>query len=192
MKIDLKLSRTTYRMIACTLLLIAGGLYYFNREEPPPPPPAQEAKADTGANITFSGSTIVEQENGKKLWEMTAETMQVNNATNKVQLGNFKGTMYRKDGSKLDIVARQAEIDTKTKDIAMEGDIKATSSSDGAVFMAAKANWAGKDRKLFGSGGITLTRGDTVATGDAIEGEELLERVKIKGNARIIKGGNPQ
>lgn len=179
-------------MIACTLLLIAGGLYYFNREEPPPPPPAQETAADPGATVTFAGSTIVEQQDGKKLWEMTAETMQVNTTTNKVQLGNFKGTMYRKDGSKLDIVARKAEMDTKTKDIAMEGDVKATSSSDGAVFTAAKANWVGKDRILFGSGGITLTRGDTIVTGEAIEGEELLERVKVKGNARIIKGGNPQ
>lgn len=191
MKIDLQLNRTTYRAIACTVLLIIGGLYYFNREEPPPPPPAaQEAAADPG--ITFTGSTIVEQKDGKRTWEMTAETMQVNNSTNKVLLGNFKGTMYRTDGSKLDIVARKAELDTKTKDIAMEGDIKATSSSDGAVFTAAKANWSGKDRILFGSGGITLTRGDTVVTGENIQAEELLERVKVKGNARIIKGGNPQ
>lgn len=187
----MKLSKSTYWMIACTLLFIAGGLYYFNREETPPPPPAQQAQADPANSVTFAGSSIVEQEDGKKQWEITAETVQVNPRTNKAELINFKGTLYRKDGSKIDLVGRQAEYDTKTKDIDLTGDFKAT-ASDGAVFTAAKGRWASKERRFYGSGGITLTREDTVVTGERIEGDEQLEKVKVSGNARVLKGGTPQ
>ncbi len=187
----MKLSKTTYRVIAVTLLIVAGGLYYFNKQETPPPPQAQQAQADPANNVTFSGSSIVEQENGKKLWEITAETVQVNPGSNKAQLINFKGTLYRKDGSKIDLVGRQAEFDTKTRDIDLIGDFKAT-ASDGAVFTGAKGRWTNKDRRFYGSGGITLTREDTVVTGERIEGDELLQKVKVSGNARVVKGGTPQ
>ena len=188
----MKLSKSAYRAIACTLLIIAGGLYYFNKTELPPPPVVQEAKADDGsANITFFGSKIVEQQDGKKQWEVEAESVQMNPGTNRAQLINFQATLYRADGSKLHLVGRQAELDTKTRDIHMSGDIKAT-NSDGAVFTSATARWAAKERKFFGGGGITMTRGDTVVTGDRVEGDEQLEKVKVFGNARAVKGGTPQ
>ncbi|MDT8903806.1 LPS export ABC transporter periplasmic protein LptC [Anaeroselena agilis] len=188
----MKLSKSTYRALACTLLIIAGGLYYFNREELPPPPTQEAKPAEVSAAVTFSGSSIVEQQDGKKQWEVTAESVQMNPDTNKARLVNFKAILYRADGSKLDLVGRQAEIDTKTRDIDMAGDIKAVSSSDGAVFTSATARWAAKERKFYGGGGITLTRYDTIVTGDRIEGDEQLERVKVMGNARVLKGGTPQ
>jgi Uncharacterized protein conserved in bacteria len=174
--------------MACALLLIAGGLYYFNREEVPPPPRQVEAKAEPSL-VTFAGSSIFEQQDGKKNWEITAETVQVSPDTNKAQLINFKATIYRPDGSKIDIVGRQAELDTKTRDIDMSGDIRATSSSDGAVFTAPRGRWNGSERRFYGSDGITLTRGDTVITGDKIESDERFEKVKVTGNARVLKGG---
>lgn len=188
----MKFSRSTYWVIACTLLFIAGGLYYFNKYEPPPPPRVQETKAaDPNSFVTFSGSSIIQQQDGKKHWELTAETVQVQPGSDKVQLVNFKGTMYRADGGKVDLIGRQAQMDTKTRDIVMEGDVKAT-ASDGAVFTAAQARWASKERRFYGSGGITLTREDTVVTGNQIEGDEQLEKVKVMGNARVLKGGTPQ
>lgn len=189
----MKLSTTTYRAIACTLLIIAGGLYYFNREELPPPPPTQETKAaDVSATITFTGSSIVEQQDGKKQWEINADTVQMDPGTNRARLINFKAILYRTDGSQIDLTGRQAELDTKTRDILMSGDIKAVSSSDGAVFTAPNARWAAKERRFYGSDGITLTREDTIVTGDRIEGDEQLEKVKVMGNARVLKGGTPQ
>jgi LPS export ABC transporter protein LptC len=189
----LKLSKTAYRVIACTLLIIAGGLYYFNREELPPPPTTQETKAsDVPATITFAGSSIVEQQDGKKQWEINADTVQMESGSNRAKLINFKATLYRTDGSHIDLTGRQAELDTKTRDILMSGDIKAVSSSDGAVFTAVNARWAAKERRFYGSEGITLTRGDTIVTGDRIEGDEQLEKVKVMGNARVLKGGISQ
>ena len=187
----MKLSKTTYRVIACTLLFIAFGLYYFNKTETPPPPQVQEAKAEPSANVTFSGSSIVQNQDGKKQWEITAESVLVQPGSDKVDLINFKGTLYRADGSKIDMVGGKAQMDTKTRNIEISGDVKAT-ASDGATFTAAQARWDSKERRFYGSGGVRLTREDAVVTGDRIEGDEQLERVKVLGNARALKGGSPQ
>lgn len=182
------MKKTTYAAIACVLLLMAGGLYYFLREEAPAPPPVKETNSAPAADIQFSGSSIVEQDNGKKLWELSAETMQVEPKTQIVHLLNFKGTLYRENGAKIDVVARKADFDPKTRNITMEGDIKAT-SSDGTVFTAPLARWEAKDKMFYGNGGITLTREDTVLTGDQIETDADMEKTKVRGNARVVKGG---
>lgn len=188
----MRLSKSTYRAIACTLLIIAGGLYYFNKPETPPPAPAQQAKADDAAtNVTFTGSSIVELLDDKKQWEITAETVQVSTSAKKAQLFNFKAIFYRQDGTKIDLVGRQAEYDTKTKDINMSGDIKAV-DSDGTVFTAAQGRWSNLERRFYGSGGITLTKEDTIVTGERIESDEHLDKVKVSGNARVLKGGTPR
>lgn len=183
------MNKNTYMAIACTVLILAGGLYYFNKDEPlPPPQTAQEATSEFAASVTFNGSTVIEQKDGKKLWELTAETVQVDSKTKKIKLINFKGTVYREQGGQLDLVAREALYDTNTKDITMEGDVKAT-SGDGAAFTAAQARWAGNDRRIYGSGGVTVTKEDTVITGDQVESDANFEKVKVQGNARVIKGG---
>lgn len=183
------MSKNAYMAIACTLLIVAGGLYYFNKDEPlPPPQAAQEAAIEFIPSLTFNGSTVVEQNDGKKLWELSAETIQVDSRTQKVRLINFKGIVYREQGGQLELIAREAFYDPKTKDVTMDGDVKAT-SSDGPMFTAAQARWAGNDRRIYGSGGITVTREDTVITGNQIESDVNLEKVKVQGNARVIKGG---
>ena len=62
----------------------------------------------------------------------------------------------------------------------------------GPAFTAAEARWASQERRLYGSGGIRLTREDAVITGDRIESDDKLAKVKVTGNARAVKGGTPQ
>jgi LPS export ABC transporter protein LptC len=186
------LKKTTYLGIACALLIIAGGLYYFNKTEPlTPPPKTQEAKSEVTSNIIFAGSSIIEQKDGKKLWELTAETVEVDPKTQNARLINIKGTLYRDNGGKVDLIAQEGFVDTKTRDITLQGNVKAI-SSDGAVFTAPQALWVGKDQRLFGSGGITLTRDDTVITGDTVETDGDMQKIKVQGNAHIVKGGTAQ
>ncbi len=149
----------------------------------------EEQSAST--DITFAGSSIVEQINGKKVWELTAEAAQADPGTNQVRLNNLKGIFYRENGGRIDLVAQKALLDTKTRDIFLEGDIKAV-SSDGAVFTAPLARWSNKEQHIYGSGGIVLTRDDTVITGDNIDSDANMEKVTVQGNAHAVKGGAPQ
>lgn len=179
--------KKTYLLIACIAVLLAGGLYYLLREDAAPPQ-TQEAGTGTSANAMFVGNTIVEEEGGKRIWELTAEKIEMEPNSDKVRLTNIKGTFYKKDGGTIVITAPDALTDTKTRDVFLTGNVKAV-SNDGATFTAREAHWAGQDRRFFGSGDVRLTRDDTVITGDRMESDENMAKVRVEGNAHVVKGG---
>ena len=185
------MNKTAYLSLACALLLVIGGLYYFFREEPMLPentPAIEQTTAQPAANLTFAGSSIIEEKNGKKVWELNAESIEADTAGKLVYLKKITGTFYQEKGGKVDIVAQEGALDTKTHDITLQGDIKAT-SSDGAVFTAPQGRYEEQTKTFYGTGGITLTRGDTIITGDKIDADTALEKVKVQGNAKVVTGG---
>ena len=175
--------------MACALLILIGGIYYFfwggsaTDSANSPSTPSQAP-----LNLTFSGSSIVEEEDGKKLWELNADTIEAAPTGNTIYLNNLKGTFYREKDGKIEIIANRATLDTKTRDISMQGNIKAT-NSNGAVFMAPEAWWSGEPKHFTGVGGVTLTRGDTTITGEKLETDDKMEKFKIYGNAKVVTGG---
>lgn len=182
------MKKSTYLVIACLVAFLVGGVYYFVKEEAPESPKQAQEASEPAAKPFFTGNAIVEEQDGKRLWELTAETIEIDPNTKQARLVNIKGVFYQDKGGKIEITAPGAVMDTKTKDITMTGNVKAV-SSDGATFTANEALWKGKDRMLFGTGGVTLTRDDTVIIGDKLESDANMEKVRVQGNARVIKGG---
>ncbi|WP_425058583.1 hypothetical protein SCACP_32400 [Sporomusa carbonis] len=185
------MNKKTYLSIGCVVFLLAGGLYYYLfRDEPPGnmSPSPEPTAAQSPANITFAGSSVIEEQDGKRLWELSADTIEADPNSKVVYLTNLKGVFYQKKGGKIDLIARQGVLDTKTGNISLQGDVKAT-ASDGAEFTAPEARWAGETKTFTGAGGITMTRGDTVITGDKIETDANMEKVKVQGKAKVITGG---
>ncbi len=186
------MNKSSYLAIACVVLLLVGGIYYFVKEEAisSSPPPAQEASSESPGGLSYVGNTIVEERDGKRVWELTADNIEVDSQTKHVRLKNLKGIFYQDNGGKIDITSAQAELDSQTQDVVMESEVKAI-SSNGATFTAQKARWDGKGRHFFGSDGIKFTRDDTVITGDKIDSDANMEKIKVQGNARVVKGGSP-
>lgn len=188
------MNKMAYLSLACALLLVAGGLYYFFREEPALPdntPAIEQTTPQTAANLTFAGSSIIEEKNGKKTWELNAENIEADAAGNLVYLKKLTGTFYQEKGGKVELVAQEGILDTKTHDITLQGDVKAT-SSEGAVFTAPQGRYEEQTKTFYGTGGITLTRGDTIITGDQITADTAMEKVKVQGNAKVLAGGKNQ
>jgi LPS export ABC transporter protein LptC len=175
-------------IIACAIILVIGSVYYFSADNDDQQQTAQDA-GDT--KPVFIGNEIIEEENGKRLWELKAERTEIDPQTKAVKMLNLKGTFYKDDGSSIQIIAPEANIDLNSKDILMVGNVKAI-TSDGATFTAREARWEGKKRYFYGTGGVTMTREDTVITGDKIESDANMEKVKVEGNARVVKGGAPK
>lgn len=186
------MKKTSYLAIACIVLLLVGGIYYFVKDEAiiPSPPPAQEASGDSAAGLSYIGNSIVEERNGKRVWELIADNIEIDPQTKRAHLKNLKGIFYQDNGGKIEITSAQAELDTQTQDVVMEYEVKAV-SSDGATFTARTARWDGKGRHFYGSNGIVFTRDDTIITGDKIDSDANMEKVKVQGNARVVKGGSP-
>lgn len=183
------MKKTTYLLVACMVALLAGGLYYFLREEAAPlPRQQQETGTEAAANPLLVGNSIVEEQNGRRIWELSAEKIEMGSETNLLTLTNIKGIFYKDDGGTIEVTAPGAFVDTKTRDVTMTGSVKAV-SSDGATFTAAEAHWAGQERHFSGNGNVRITRDDTVITGDRMESDANLEKVRVEGNAHVVKGG---
>ena len=185
------MSRNGWLAVIALGLFLAGGLYYFLRDEPLPPPDTKTAPGDN-AVVTFTGTNFTEEENGKKVWDLTADKIEADNSHNKMIFHNARGIFYRDQDKPLNLTATRAILHTDTKNIELDGDVKAVSSADGAVFTAPRVLWQGRERKFWGFDGITLTRGDTVVTGQEMEADAGMETVIVRGKARVKKGGeNP-
>ncbi len=182
------MKKTTYLVSACTILLLASGLYYFFKEEPLlPKEPVQATNGEQSSTLSYVGNSIIEEKDGKRLWELGAENIEVDINTKNLKLKNIKGVFYQDNGGKIDITAPEAVMDSKTKDIMMTGKVQAT-SSDGAAFSAEQTRWSAAEQRFYASENVLLTKEDTVMVGDHIESDANMQKIKIYGHAKIVKG----
>jgi LPS export ABC transporter protein LptC len=183
------MKKTTGILIACVMIVLAGSLYYFLKDEPLVPKlPEVAQKTQETSKMSYAGNTITEEDNGKKLWELKAETIEMDAETKNVLLHNINGTFYQDKGGKIDITAPEGFIDDKTKEIKLSAKVHAV-ASDGGTFTANEARWSGKEKYFYGSGDVIVTKEDTVITGDKLESDANMEKIKMSGHAKVIKGG---
>lgn len=181
------MKKITYVMIASSALFLLGGLYYFLRDEPITPT-APVAVVEDVSTLSYVGNSIKEEKDGKPLWELGAETIEVDVITKNMKLNNIKGVFYQTNGGKVDITAPEAVIDSKTKEIVMTGKVQ-VKASDGTTFTAEQTRWSGQEERFYGTGHVLLTKEDTVMTGDNIESDADMAKIKVYGHAKIVKGG---
>ncbi|EGO62926.1 LPS export ABC transporter periplasmic protein LptC [Acetonema longum] len=170
------------------VVLIGGIIYYFAREEKPEII-QHETVVKEQPDLKFGGASIVEEQDGRKLWELKSDDIQISAKDKKVYFGNLTAVFHREDGTIVTLEARKGILDSTTKNIQLEGDIKAV-SPDGATFMAPLAEFKNDIRCLFATGGVRLIRGDTVITGDKLESDLNTELTRVLGNAKAMKGGS--
>lgn len=182
------MKKTIGIVIACVIIL-ASGLYYFLKDEPLPSNPPEEPKSQQASKLSYLGNSITEEKDGKRLWELKAESMEIDVDTKNVQIKNLIGTFYQEKGGSIEITAPEAFLDSKTKEITMSVKVKAT-ASDGGTFMANELRWSSKEQKAYGTGNVVFTKEDTVITGDKIESDSNMEKVKVFGNAKVVQGGS--
>ena len=167
--------------------VIAGGLYYFLREEPLTDT-RQEAVT---TRMAFSGSKLTEDQDGKRIWELTARVMEVDPKTRWVYLTDLDGVLFRADGTHITVTAKNAVVDPQTRNLEMSGAIN-MKASDGPTFTAEKGRYVAKDRKIFATGSIRATKDDYVLTANELETDDKFDKIVVKGKARIVKGGPVQ
>ncbi len=185
------MKKNTYIISACFLILIAGCLYYFFKEEPFQQEVTSAPTEQQSTTLSYVGNRITEEKDGKPLWEMNAETIEIDVNTKNILLKNIKGTFYQDNGGKINITAPQAMMDNKTKDIRMSGKVYAV-ASDGGTFTAQETQWAGQTQLFYGSGDVICTKDDMIMYGDVIESDKNMVVLKVSGHAKMVKGGAPK
>ena len=109
-------------------------------------------------------------------------------AQNMAYLKGIKGKVYRKDGSYLDIVAEKGQAALNKNDFAVEGNVKAVLNTGGELY-ADKVAYNQAKELITATGHVKLVKEPYTAMGDWAQTTSAFQKLKLKGNAKVTKGG---
>ena len=96
-------------------VLLAGLIVWAVTSVPEIP---QQTDEPTGPRImSYMDNTLHEERDGRTIWQMTAEQMNVDIDTNDTGMVKIDGTFYSDDGRTLTLKADEGRMDSKTRDI---------------------------------------------------------------------------
>lgn len=180
------MSKKTKGLIAAaSVLLIALIVWTVNSI---PKPPSDNGDGPVQRVVSFDGNTISEERNGKLIWKITADKIEMNIDNNTASLVGLKAVFNMDDGKTIDFSAPKAVFDQTTHNLKVEGGIKG-SSSDGASFSCDSSEWIADNSRLSLIGNVILERASdgVKATGERIESTDGFSRFVIKGKAHLEK-----
>ena len=139
-------------------------------------------------NASLKNSVLQREKDGKKLWEFTVAEVINDKAQNMAYLKGIKGKVYRKDGSYLDIVAEKGQAALNKNDFAVEGNVKAVQNTGGELY-ADKVAYNQAKELITATGHVKLVKEPYTAMGDWAQTTSAFQKLKLKGNAKVTKGG---
>ena len=150
--------------------------------------PPQKAPVEDGPKVmSYDNNTISEEKDGKKIWELTSESMTVDVDTKNVELTGLSGKFYEEDGRVVSVTAAHGTYDNKTKDIQVDGDVT-IETTDGAALTCGKLLWTEAEGKLTAAEDAYIKQDDMQARADRIESTNGFSHFKAIGKAHIVKG----
>lgn len=139
-------------------------------------------------NATMKNSTITREMDGKKLWEFTVGEASSDKDRKSVVLKGIKGKLYRKDGSFVEVAADKGVALADKNDFSLEGNVKFI-DSEGSELTTDKINYKQDKETITATGHVVMKRGIYRAFADEAITTSALESVKLKGHAKVEKGG---
>lgn len=152
-----------------------------------PEAPAQKPLPEGPKLMTYDNNTLSAEQNGRTLWELTAEHTEVDVDTRRTELRGITGHFYAEDGGRVDIKAEQGHYDDVSKNIKLTGHIE-VENSEGARLTSDELEWLAKEEILAASGKARVTKDDMLGSGDRIESSDAFNKFKISGHAHLEKG----
>lgn len=139
-------------------------------------------------NATMKNTTITRESEGKKIWEFTIGEATSDKDRKVIVLNGIKGKLYRKDGSFADVTADKGIALADKNDFSLEGNVKFT-DSEGSELTTDKINYKQDKEIITATGHVVMKRGLYKAYADEATTTSALENVKLKGHAKVEKGG---
>ena len=139
-------------------------------------------------NASLKNSVLKREQDGKKLWEFTVEEIVNDKSKNMAYLKGIKGKVYRNDGSYIDISADKGMAEITKNDFSLEGKVKAVLNTGGELY-ADKITWNQKSELIVATGHFKMVKDAYTATAEKAETTSAFKQLKLKGNAKVVKGG---
>jgi len=150
------------------------------------PPMAQSPRPRPVPEIRITNFHLVESKSGVKLWEIwgdLAEVFEKEGVAHVTKVSRQVTVAFHSEEGKLTSHSDKATINMRTKDVRLQGKVRAT-SEQGSTLQTEALNWSAEDRRLYTQLPVTLAKGGLVSRGVGMEAETTLERVRLFGRVR--------
>ena len=179
-----------------TITAIAGGLLvaaavvgwlFFGGDKPVKIEPGNGVSGQINASL--KNSVLQREQDGKLLWKFTVDEVVNDRQKNMAYLKGIKGQIFRTDGGVVNIKADKGLCEINKNDFSLEGKVNAVLSTGGSID-ADKITWRQKQELILAKGNVKLVKDEWTATADEAETTSAFKKLKLKGNAKVKKGGN--
>ena len=93
------MNKSVMTLFICTFLAVGGVLYWAFSDNTQIHVQKEEDEAQK--ILTYEGNTLSEEKDGKKIWDLTAETITIDPQTKNITLKNIQGVFYQDDGNNI-------------------------------------------------------------------------------------------
>lgn len=177
----LKRNRVTLAVVI-VIAIFAAMLYMFMHPETTPDQEPSQDKL-----VEFQGSEVEEKQNGKLVWRLTADKIQIDPDTQIMYFTNPKALIVDEDGTQFIINSPKGTVDRQKRTIEIKPPVKAhtdkedTLQTDGSVYY-------NMDTRMIKGGKVEIHRHDhTHLKADAFETNSSLDKVTLTGHAQVTK-----
>lgn len=172
-------------LVAAAAVLLMAGVIGWLLSSKPTDAPVQEVKEGTMQQV--NNSTIQEVKNGKKVWELTVESMLYDRKKQIDHMKGIKGTFYQDDGRTMTVTADEGEVHVDTKSVVLTKNPKGITSDDGEV-TADKITWLNDKQLVLAEGNAHIRKGDVKATAYKATFNVTMDHATLEKDAYVQKG----
>lgn len=152
----------------------------------PEMPKIDHSDDDQPRIMSYDNNTISEEKDGVKIWDLTADHIDVDIDSRNAELTGLTGHFYQKDGRSAEVKADHGSYDNETKDIKIDGNVQIT-TSDGAELTSDELLWTAEQGMLSAIGQAKVSNDTIRAWGERIDSTDGFNKIKISGKAHIEK-----
>ena len=111
----------------------------------PETPQVNKDQNDGPKVMSYDNNTISEEKDGVKIWDLTADHIDVDIDTRNAEMTGITGHFYQQDGRSAEVKADHASYDNTSKDIEIDGNVIIT-TSDGAELTSDQLLWTAEQQ----------------------------------------------
>lgn len=135
---------------------------------------------------SVNNAELKEDKDGKRIWELDIDTVTMDPAAQVNIMKGVKGRFYRDNGDIINVQSEGGEIDLKTKNVKLTGNVTVISTT-AEKLTADEIFWNNNDGQIIATGQAVLTRSDVIAKADKMVTDKKFVKSKLLGNASVVK-----
>jgi LPS export ABC transporter protein LptC len=143
------------------------------------------AVRSSDADIRIENARYVETQDGRKEWELEADSAQYFKQRNLVVFDNVKVTFYSKDGINYIMQGKQGRLREDTKDMDIEGDVVVT-SDDGYELKTNSLKYSGALKQISTKDKVTFSGKNIKIEGKGFLADMATGRASVLADVRTV------